>query len=167
MGNIRSANAAITPLRSLRDALARNGDHDADQMTIQLRTVTAWIQWAEGDRTSALKEMKTAALMEDATDKSPVSPGPIAPAPEMLGDMLLLAKQPKLALAAYESALKSAPGRFRAEYGAAVSAQEAGLRPAAQRHYRALLANCGRADTGVPEVARAKRYLSSAPGGSE
>jgi hypothetical protein len=46
----------------------------------------------------------------------------------MLGDMLLLAKEPKLALAAYALALKSTPGRLRAEYGAAVSAQEAGLR---------------------------------------
>jgi len=159
-GDIQAANAAIIPLLSLRDALARNGDHDADQVTIQLQTVTAWIKWAEGDHSSALQEMRSAALMDDATDKSPVSPGPIAAAPEMLGDMLLLANQPKLALAAYESALKSAPGRFRAEYGAALSAEEAGLRPAAQQHYRALLANCGRADSGVPEVARAKRFLS-------
>jgi hypothetical protein len=35
--------------------------------------------------------------------------------------MLLLAKEPKLALAAYELARKSTPGRLRADYGAAVS----------------------------------------------
>ena len=110
-------------------------------MNIQLKIVTAWIKWAEGDHSAALQEMRTAAAMEDATEKSPVSPGSIAPASEMLGDMLLLAKQPKLALAAYESALKSTPGRLRAEYGAAVSAQQAGLRPAAEQHYRRLLTN--------------------------
>jgi Tfp pilus assembly protein PilF len=97
--------------------------------------------------------------MEDATEKSPVSPGSIAPAPEMLGDMLLLAKQPKLALAVYESALKSTPGRLRAEYGAAVSAQEAGLRGAAEQHYRRLLTICSHADPDLPELAQANHFF--------
>ena len=128
-------------------------------MNIQLKIVTAWIKWAEGDHGAALQEMRTAAAMEDATEKSPVSPGSIAPAPEMLGDMLLLAKQPKLALDAYESALKSTPGRLRAEYGAAVSAQEAGLRLAAEQHYRRLLNNCSHADSDLPEIARANHFV--------
>jgi hypothetical protein len=98
--------------------------------------------------------------MEDATEKSPVTPGSIAPAPEMLGDMLLLAKQPKLALTAYESALKSTPGRLRAEYGAAVSAEEAGLRPTAERHYRRLLTNCSHADSDLPELAHANYFFA-------
>jgi Tfp pilus assembly protein PilF len=77
----------------------------------------------------------------------------------MLGDMLLLAKEPKLALVAYESALKSAPGRLRAEYGAAVSAQEAGLRTTAERHYRRLLTNCSHADSDLPELMRANHFF--------
>ncbi len=97
--------------------------------------------------------------MENATEKSPVSPGSIAPAQEMLGDMLLLAKQPRLALAAYESALESTPGRLRAEYGAAVSAQEAGLRPTAEQHFRRLLTNCSHADSDLPELARANHFF--------
>jgi hypothetical protein len=70
-----------------------------------------------------------------------------------------MAKQPKLALAAYESALNSTPGRLRAEYGAAVSAQEAGLRPAAERHYRRLLTNCSHADSDLPELMQANYFL--------
>jgi hypothetical protein len=143
----------------LRDVLAQRGDNDADEVDIQMKIVTAWIMWAEGDHSAALQEMRTAAAMEDATEKSPVSPGSIAPAPEMLGDMLLLAKQPTLALAAYESALKSTPGRLRAEYGAAVSAQEAGLRPAEEQHYRRLLANCSHADSDLPELAQANHFF--------
>ena len=158
-GDIRAAQAAMKPLLSLRDALAKSGDDDADQVNIQLKIVTAWIKWAEGDHSAALQEMKTAAAMEDATEKSPVSPGSIAPAPEMLGDMLLLAKQPKLALEAYEWALKSTPGRLRAEYGAAVSAQEAGLRPAAEQHYRRLLINCSHANSDLPELVRANHFF--------
>ena len=149
----------MQPLLSLRDALAQSGDGDADQVNVQLKIVSAWIKWADGDHDAAVQEMRTAAAMEDATEKSPVSPGSIAPAPEMLGDMLLLAKQPKLALAAYESALKSTPGRLRAEYGAAVSAQEAGLRAAAERHYRRLLTNCSHADSDLPELAQANHFF--------
>jgi hypothetical protein len=145
----------MQPLLSLRDALAQSGDREADQVNVQSKIVSAWIKWADGDRDAAVQEMRTAAAMEDATEKSPVSPGSIAPAPEMLGDMLLLAKQPKLALTAYESALKSTPGRLRAEYGAAVSAHEAGLRPAAERHYRRLLTNCSHADSDLPELTHA------------
>jgi hypothetical protein len=159
LGNIKAAQAALQPLLSLRDALAQRGDNDAEQVNIQLKIVTAWMKWAEGRHGAALQDMRAAVAMEDATDKSPVSPGSIAPAPEMLGDMLLLAKQPKLALAAYESALKSAPGRLRAEYGAAVSAEEAGLRPAAQQHYRRLLTNCSHADSDLPELAQANHFF--------
>ena len=158
-GDVKAAQAAMQPLQALRDALARSGDGDADQADVQLKIVTAWNKWADGDHDTALKEMKSAAAMEDAIEKSPVSPGSIAPASEMLGDMLLLADQPKLALAAYESALKATPGRFRAEYGAAVSAEKAGLRPAAEQHYRALLANCGQADSDLPELRRANDFL--------
>jgi tetratricopeptide (TPR) repeat protein len=159
LGDVKAAQAAMQPLLSLRDALAQSGDGDADQVKVQSKIVSAWIKWAEGDHDTAVQEMRTAAVMEDATEKSPVSPGSIAPAPEMLGDMLLLAKRPKLALTAYESALKTTPGRLRAEYGAAVSAQQAGLRPAAEQHYRRLLTNCSHADSDLPELTRANYFL--------
>jgi hypothetical protein len=149
----------MQPLLSLRDALARSGNGDVDQLNVQLKIVSAWMKWAGGDRDAAVQEMRAAVAMEAATEKSPVSPGSIAPAPEMLGDMLLLEKQPKLALAAYESSLKSAPGRLRAEYGAAVSAQQAGLRPAAEWHYRRVLANCSHADSDLPELRQANHFF--------
>ncbi len=157
--DIRAAQTAMQPLLTLRNILTQSGDHDADEVNIQLKIVTAWIKWAEGDHRAALQEMRTAAAMEEATGKSPVSPGSIAPAPEMLGDMLLLARQPRLALAAYESSLKSTPGRLRAEYGAAVSAQQAGMPRAAEQHYRRLLTNCSQADSDLPELVQASHFF--------
>jgi hypothetical protein len=62
-------------------------------------------------------------------------------------------------LAAYESALNSTPGRLRAEYGAAVSAQEAGLRAAAEGHYRRLLTNRSHADSDLPELTQANHFF--------
>jgi hypothetical protein len=148
----------MQPLVSLGDALAQRGGDDAIEVKTELKIVTAWIKW-KGDHNAALQEMRSAVAMEEATEKSPVSPGSIAPAQEMLGDMLLLAKEPKLALAAYESALKTTPGRLRAEYGAAVSAQEAGLRSSAEQHYRKLVANCSHADADLPELAKANHFF--------
>jgi hypothetical protein len=160
LGDIKAAQAAMQPLLSLRDSLAQTGDGDADQVNVQLKIVSAWIKWAEGDHDAAVEDLRNAAAMEGATGESPVSPGSIAPAPEMLGDMLLLAKQPKLALTAYESALKSTPGRLRAEYGAAVSAQDAGMRSVAERHYRRLLTNCSHADSDLPELTQANYFVA-------
>ncbi len=158
-GDIKAAQAAMQQQLSLHDLLAQRGDNDADLVNLQMKIVSAWIKWEEGNHSEALQEMKTAAALEDASDKSPVSPGSIAPAPELLGDMLLLAKQPKLALAAYESALQSTPGRLRAIYGAAVSAREAGLRSAAEQHYRELLTLCSHADSDLPELVQANQLF--------
>jgi hypothetical protein len=44
---------------------------------------------AGGKKDDALLRMKSAAEMEDGTEKSAVTPGPLAPARESLGEMLL------------------------------------------------------------------------------
>lgn len=54
--------------------------------------------FAEGKREEALQIMRTAADREDATEKHPVTPDPIIPARELLGDMLLVMNQPQPAL---------------------------------------------------------------------
>ena len=66
--------------------------------------------------------------MEDATEKAAVTPGPIKPARELLGDMLLQVKRPAEALVEFEATLKKEPNRFRATYGAARAAAAAGRR---------------------------------------
>ncbi len=165
LGDAQAARADMQPLVSLREALTHRGVHDGvDQVNIQLKIVTAWITWAEGDRDAALREMKEAVTLEDATEIGPVSPGPLASSREMLGDMLLLAKQPRFALEAYESALRVSPERLRAEYGAAVSAEAAGLRQIAEQHYRKVLANCSHGDPDLPELIQAHGFFSRVPG---
>jgi len=84
--------------------------------------------------------------MEDGTEKSAVTPGPLAPARELLGEMLLLLKQPAAAQTEFEATLKKEPNRFRALYGVARSASLAGDRTAARRYYDQLLKICERAD---------------------
>ena len=55
--------------------------------------------------------MREAVAREDATDKSAVSPGPLAPARELLGDMLTQLKRPAEARAEYRATLQKEPNR--------------------------------------------------------
>ena len=102
--------------------------------------------------------MKLAAELEDGTEKSAVTPGPLAPARELLGEMLLQLNQPLEALEQFETTLKKEPGRFRALYGAAHAAQLSGNRDASHKYFLELLTVCSRADkSGRAELIEAQR----------
>jgi hypothetical protein len=145
LGAARSGNAAaarrdIDRLAELRDAVkATNDAYWTEQVEIQRRAATAWVTLAEGQPAEALTLMRDAADREDATDKSAVTPGPIKPARELLGDMLLQLKRPAEALVEYETTLKKEPNRFRATYGAARAAKAAGQLQTASAYYASLL----------------------------
>jgi tetratricopeptide (TPR) repeat protein len=79
--------------------------------------------------------MAAAAELEDSMDKSPVTPGSIAPAREMYGDLLLELNQPAKALDAYERSLQDAPNRLNGLSGAARAAQLSGNRDKAREYY--------------------------------
>jgi hypothetical protein len=67
--------------------------------------------------------MRASADQEDAIEKLPVTPGPIVPAREQLGSLLLEQNQPAVALKEFRIALANAPGRLGALQGAARAAQ--------------------------------------------
>jgi tetratricopeptide (TPR) repeat protein len=105
--------------------------------------------------------MGGAADREDATEKNAITPGPLAPARELLGEMLLEARRPVEALAAFEATLRNEPNRFRALAGAARAAREAGDRAAARKYSAALLELGGRADRpGRPELLEAAKEVN-------
>jgi hypothetical protein len=60
--------------------------------------VGAWAALAEGKKEEALRQMKSAAELEDGTEKSAVAPDPLAPARELMAEMLLEMKEPAQAL---------------------------------------------------------------------
>jgi Tfp pilus assembly protein PilF len=90
--------------------------------------------------------MKSAAELEDGTDKKAITPGPLAPARELFGEMLLEINQPAQALDQFEATLKKEPNRFRAVYGAARAAQLSGNREASRKYFAQLLKICEHAD---------------------
>src|SRR5437773_10038451 len=84
-------------------------------------------------------KQKTAYEMEDGTDKKAITPGPLAPARELFGEMLLEINQPAQALEQFEATLKTEPNRFRALYGAARAAQLGGNLDASRKYFAELL----------------------------
>ncbi|MGH7314519.1 MAG: hypothetical protein ACREJV_15190, partial [Candidatus Rokuibacteriota bacterium] len=166
LGAARSGNAAraredIERLRGLHTALvAAKQAYWAEQVEIQGRIVAAWAARTEGKAEEALQMMRAAADAEDSTEKHIVSPGPLVPARELLGEMLLEAKRPAEALKEFEVSQKKEPNRFRGFYGAARAAEMAGDRDKAARNYRELLALSQKADAERPEIQQAKAFLS-------
>ena len=157
-GNVAAARQDIEKLAAIRDTLkAANDAYWTDQVDIQRRAALAWVTLIEGRQDEALTLMRETAAQEDATEKAAVTPGPIKPARELLGDMLMQMKRPAEALAEYEATLKKEPNRFRAMYGAARAAAAAGQRPKAATFYASLLQIAKDADQpGRKELAEAR-----------
>jgi hypothetical protein len=129
LGFARSGHAAETPkeidrLRQIEEQLRSNGEeYWATQTDILVHEVMAWSAQAEGKPEEAVTLMRRAADDEDATEKLPVTPGPIVPAREQLGYLLLEQKHSGLASKEFKTALANAPGRRGALQGAAQAAE--------------------------------------------
>jgi tetratricopeptide (TPR) repeat protein len=160
-GKPAAAKQDIEKLAALRDALAAAKDAYWTQIVdIQRQIATAWVAYAEGRKDEGLRLMRAAADEEDTTDKSAISPGPIAPARELLGEMLLEAGNAKDALAAFEATMKKEPNRFRGAYGAARAAEAMGNRTAAAQFYRQVLEIAKDADNQRPELKKARSFTN-------
>jgi tetratricopeptide (TPR) repeat protein len=126
-GRAAEARAEIDRLRQIEGQL-RTSDKDywAAQVGILRREVMAWSAQANRKHDEAAALMRASADEEDAIEKLPVTPGPIVPAREQLGDLLLEQNHPRLALTEFETALTNSPGRRGALQGAARAAQLSG-----------------------------------------
>ncbi|MGZ5861579.1 MAG: tetratricopeptide repeat protein, partial [Croceibacterium sp.] len=125
----------------------------------QRQVASAWVLNAEGRKDEALKAMSVVADAEDKTDKSPVTPGPLAPARELLGEMLLENGKAQEALAAFEATKAKEPNRFNGYYGAARASEKLGDKVKARENYEKLVALAETSSR--PEVAAARKYLAS------
>jgi tetratricopeptide (TPR) repeat protein len=157
LGQAPTANESVIALQQIREHLVKAGENYWGlQVEIQELAVRAWAALAEGKKEDAMRQMKSAAELEDGTEKSAVTPGPLAPARELLGEMLLELNEPAQALEQFEATLTKEPERFRALYGAARAAQLSGNRDASQRYFRELLKVCVHADKpGTSEITEA------------
>jgi tetratricopeptide (TPR) repeat protein len=132
----------------------------ADQADIQIKIIESWVAKAEGDNARALELARAAAKHEDSTEKHVVSPGPILPARELLGDLLMELGQPAAALKEYEASIGKEPNRFRGLYSAARAAEAANNVARARMWYQKFAQLTAQADAGVVPVEHAKTFLA-------
>src|SRR6266699_3953173 len=131
------------------------------QVAIQRLAATAWLELATGDTASAVLHAGQAADREDGTQKHPVTPGPVLPARELQGDLLLLAGRPAAAVRAYAATLALSPNRAGSLFGLANAAELAGDMATALARYREFLSLMAKADGARPELAIARRAVAS------
>jgi tetratricopeptide (TPR) repeat protein len=161
-GQMDSARSELGKLKILQDTLLKRGDiYKANQVDIQIRSSEAWILFKERKYSTALERMVSAADMEDATVKNPVTPGEVIPARELLADMLLEMGYPVKAVMAYQEDLKTHQNRFNGLYGAGLASEKSGDRKNAISYYRQLSDICSR-DSRRPELVAARLFTMNA-----
>ena len=162
LGHVGAANQAATALRQIQERLSKGNDsYWARQVEIQATAVSAWSALAAGENEAALRQMELAAGLEDGTEKSVVTPGPLSPARELLGEMLLQMNEPAKALPQFEATLKNEPRRLRSLYGAAHAAQLSGREDLSQQYFGELLTICAHADKpGRAEIEEAREAVA-------
>src|SRR5213083_634647 len=155
-GRFPQSEAQLVFARAL--GAARSGDVAATRRDID-RLAALRDALAEGKKDEALALLRAAADREGATEKHPVTPGPLAPARELLAEMLLEAGEPGQALQEFEASMRVEPNRFRGLAGAARAANLAGDRTKARAYYSELLALGEKADAERPELREARAFL--------
>ncbi|MBR0649715.1 hypothetical protein GXW78_08580 [Roseomonas terrae] len=155
---------AATDIDALRTAVAALQGRDAywqEQVDILRLAAEAWVAFARGEQENGLVLLRQATEREARTDKHPVTPGPLMPAREQLGEMLALMGRHAEAQREFEAVQEIEPRRYRAVAGAAQAAEQAGDRAAARRHYEALLVIAAQADTARPELVAARAFVTA------
>jgi hypothetical protein len=139
LGDSASASASIDSLAAIRQRLLAKGEsYWAEQVAIQQLGAQAWLDHAAHRDSAALSGMRAAAEREEATEKSGVTPGPLAPSRELLGDLLLELRRPAEALVEYRAVMVKEPNRYLTLDGARRAASASGDR-AAERSYASRL----------------------------
>ena len=161
LGAITRTRESIHALQQCHEALLQANDRLwGAQVEVQRQTVSAWLALLLEENDEAVRLMRAAADLEDSIDKHPVTPGAVAPARELLGEMLLELKRPDEARREFEATLQASPNRFRALYGAARSADSAGDAEGASRYFTKLVELCEHADTERAELKEARNFLA-------
>jgi hypothetical protein len=159
-----AARAELLVLAQIDSALTASGGPQAywaGQVAVQRLAAVAWLEFATGDTAAAILHAGQAADREDGTQKHPVTPGPVLPARELEGDLLLAAGKPAAAARAYAAALALSPNRARSVFGLARASELAGDAASALARYRDFLTLMAKADGGRPELAVARRAVAS------
>jgi hypothetical protein len=163
LGDVASARREIAKLQEVHDELVRLNDrYWAEQVNIQQKAASAWAAHAEGRKADAVRLMREAADLEDASEKHIAMENRLWPMRELLGELLLERGEATTALRAFEKSLDNSRNRLRSYYGAARAAELLGRRHAAATYYAKLVELASNPDSEREPIAQAKAFLARA-----
>jgi len=157
-GDLSASEADLMKLDGIHTGLEKaNQPYWAGQVEIQVVAAKAWVAQARGMKDEALKFMRAAADLEDASEKHVAMENRLYPMRELLGDMLMEQGRSGDALKEYEGSMKNTRERLRGYYGTAKAAEVSGDRQKAASYYAALVRLTKDADTERPEIREARQ----------
>jgi tetratricopeptide (TPR) repeat protein len=161
-GDADLAERFAADLGKLREQVAATNEYGSRGVAIQEKQVLALAKLARGDRDAALALAKEAADIELTTSPPSGPPGPMKPAFELYGEVLLTAGRAAEAVQAFERALLRTPKRTPSLAGLGAAAAAAGDTARARRAYGELAAMPGAAaESAAFKTARA--WLAANP----
>lgn len=112
--DVETARASVEELKALHEEMmAREQGYWAKLTETQILSVEAWIEFSDGNDELAITHQTKAADLEDEIGKSPVTPGHVIPARELLGDLFSALGRRDAAAEAYRATLALSPNRAR------------------------------------------------------
>ena len=155
-GDTATAKTEVAALEKMvADLIAAKDPYWPTAVDAQRLAAAAWLAHLEGRHADALRLAKEGADKEETIQKHPVTPGPLIPARELQGDILMVHNQPSEALGAYEKTLEREPNRARTIASASRAAKAAGKNDVAQKYAKMLVALMDPAST-RPELKEAR-----------
>lgn len=113
-GDLDKASDVLNELAEIHSVLDTKGLGYWKILTeVQVLSIEAWREFALGNNELAVMLQTKAADLEDSVGKSPVTPGHVLPARELLGDLLMKMGDETNADIAYETTLSLSPNRRR------------------------------------------------------
>jgi tetratricopeptide (TPR) repeat protein len=160
LGKTDETKAEVKRLEELEQA-TRQAKEELFARNIQVLRLelSAWLFHMQGQEESSVARMREAVDLETSTPKAAVTPGPILPALELLGDLLMEQRQPSEALVAYKRSIELYPRRFNSLLGAARAARARDDKSAAQAFYKQVLEVANRG-TRQPELTEAQNHVA-------
>jgi tetratricopeptide (TPR) repeat protein len=160
-GDLVAAEAEMQSLQRLGDAaVAGKQAYWEGQVEVLRLAASAWLAYAQGKTSEAIRLMVKSADLEDASEKHIAMENRLYPMRELLADLLLDAGQASHALTQYEVSMSATPNRFNALAGAARAAVALGDTKKAEGYYSRLLRVTAKADTARPDIQEARRFLT-------
>ena len=157
----RAAREEIARLQDIKDKLsAANDDYWASETKIQIATAKAWVLFDEGRPEQAIRLMRSAADLDDLSQKNVAMENKLVPVRALLGELYLQAGMPRAALRELGVSLRASPNRYRS-FAVALDAARRAKSSVLTRYYsKSLVRLAGAGDGERAEVAAARAILS-------